>query len=107
MYFCANNYIEDYTRMQDREAFYKNLKAKLKEGTKFPAKYLFKFIVKGQEKKEKEIESIFDHMGAVITKNKSKTGKYISVSIIVTMKSADAVIEKYLEAEKIEGIISL
>lgn len=93
--------------MQDREEFYKNLKDKLKKGTKFPNKYLFKFIVKGQDNKEKEVENIFNHMGAVITKNKSKTGKYVSVSIIVKMKSADAVIQKYLEAEKIEGIISL
>jgi len=93
--------------MQDREEFYKNLKAKLKKGTKFPAKYLFKFIVKGGDNKEKEVENIFNHMGAVITKNPSKTGKYISVSIIVRMKSADAVIQKYIEAEKIEGIISL
>lgn len=93
--------------MQDRDEFYKNLKTKLKEDTKFPSKYLFKFIVKGQGNREIEVENIFNHMGAVISKNKSKTGKYVSVSIIVLMKSADAVIEKYLEAEKVEGIISL
>ncbi len=93
--------------MQDRNEFYKNLKDKLKADSKFPSKYLFKFIVKGQDDKYKEVENIFNHMGAVISKKNSKTGKYTSVSIIVMMKSADAVIEKYLEAEKIEGIISL
>lgn len=93
--------------MSDKTEFYKKLKDKLNEGTKFPSKYLFKFIVPTKENSIQQIEDLFNHKGAVITKNMSKTGKFTSVSIQVVMKSAEAIIQKYLEAEKIEGIISL
>lgn len=53
------------------------------------------------------IETSFDGMGAVIVTNQSKTGKYTSVSVNVTMKSAQSVIDKYLELTTVEGIISL
>ena len=46
-------------------------------------------------------------MGAVIKTNSSKTGKYTSISVNVTMQNPDKVIEKYQELSTIEGIISL
>ena len=73
----------------------------------WPAEYLFKFIVSTDEIKVSQIENLFNYQGAVITKTLSKTGKYTSVSIHVVMKKADDIINKYMEAEKIEGIISL
>jgi len=94
-------------RMEDKAAFYEKLKTKLNEDTKFPSKYLFKFIVPTSEESVKKVEDLFNSGGAVINKNVSKTGKFTSVSIQIIMKSADEVIEKYLAAEKIEGIISL
>lgn len=93
--------------MDARIQFYKKLKKKLKEDTKFPSKYLFKFIVPTDEGKIQQIEDLFNYEGAVITKTTSKTGKYTSVSIHIIMKKADHIINKYMEAEKIEGIISL
>jgi len=93
--------------MNDRVEFYKKLKSKLNENTTFPSKYLYKFIVPTDDVKVKQVEDLFDFEGAVINKKASKTGKFTSVSIHVIMKSADAVIEKYITAEKIEGIISL
>ncbi|SDW71108.1 hypothetical protein SAMN05444411_10226 [Lutibacter oricola] len=93
--------------MDTREQFYKKLKKKLKKDTKFPSKYLYKFIVPTDEDKVNQVENLFNHAGAVITKKTSKTGKFTSVSIHVVMKNADAVILKYKQAEKIEGIISL
>ena len=83
------------------------LKKKLKQDTTFPSKYLFKFIVPTDEKKIQQVEDLFNYEGAVITKTTSKTGKYTSVSIHVIMKKADHIIIKYMEAEKIEGILSL
>jgi putative lipoic acid-binding regulatory protein len=53
------------------------------------------------------VEKAFDNMGAVIKTTKSKTGKFTSVSIDVTMNSADEVIGKYKEVSTIEGIVSL
>jgi len=93
--------------MSDKKAFYDKLKTDLNQDTTFPSKYLFKFIVPSSELAIQQIEDLFDFGGAVINKNVSKTGKFTSVSIQVIMDSADAVIEKYRAAEKIEGIISL
>ena len=93
--------------MSEKEEFYKKLKEKLNEDTKFPSKYLYKFIVPSSKEKIEAVEAIFNEGGAVINKKESKTGKFTSVSIQVIIESADAVIEKYLLAEKIEGIISL
>ncbi len=93
--------------MDKRTQFYKKLKKKLKKDTTFPTKYLYKFIVPATEDRIKQVEDIFDFSGAVITKTSSKTGKYVSLSVLVIMKNADAIISKYMEAEKVEGIISL
>ncbi|HBK70833.1 MAG TPA: DUF493 domain-containing protein [Flavobacteriaceae bacterium] len=86
---------------------YKDLKAKLEETTNFPTKYMFKFIIPSNDDKVKAIENIFNYIGAVIKSKKSKTGKFISFTILVKMNSADAIIEKYKEVSKIEGVISL
>ncbi|WP_371132993.1 DUF493 family protein [Lutibacter sp.] len=93
--------------MDKRTEFYKKLKKKLKKDTKFPSKYLFKFIIPSDEEKMNQIESMFNHAGAVITKTHSKTGKFVSLSVLVIMKTADDIIVKYMEAEQVEGIISL
>jgi len=101
----------NYTLMStppNSEEFYTKLKAQLEDTATWPTAYLYKFIVKSNDKKIVDIENIFDNMGAVINTNQSKNGKYTSVSINVTMNNPDAVIEKYKEvAEKIEGVISL
>ena len=93
--------------MSDREAFYIKLKTKLEETSTFPLKYLYKFIVPTNGNQVEEVKDLFDKGGAVIETKKSRTGKYVSVSIHITMKSSDEIIEYYQRAEKIEGIISL
>ena len=93
--------------MKDRESFYQKLKTQLDETTKFPTDYLYKFIVSAEADKVEQVQKIFDNKGAVINTKKSKTGKYISVSIVIKLNSSDEVIQYYKEAEKIEGIISL
>jgi len=93
--------------MSKEEEFYIKLKSSLEETTKFPTKYMYKFIIPTDKEKIIEIESIFDHTGAVIHKKPSKTGKYSSITVMVKMKNADAVIEKYKEVSKVEGVISL
>ncbi|CAL2064486.1 DUF493 family protein [Tenacibaculum sp. 190524A05c] len=93
--------------MSDRDAFYIKLKTKLEETTTFPTKYLYKFIVPSNGDQVQQVKDLFDKGGAVINTKKSRTGKYVSVSIHLNMKSADEIITYYKEAEKIEGIISL
>ncbi len=93
--------------MSKKTEFYDKLKTTLNEETKFPTKYLFKFIVPTSKEGILQIENIFNDGGAVINKNVSKTGKFTSVSIHVIMKNADTIIDKYIQAEKVEGVISL
>ena len=90
------------------EAFYQKLTTQLYETTSWPAEYLYKFIIPSDSVKIAEIEAIFDNMGAVITTNESKNGKYTSISVNVLMRDPEAVVAKYKEvAEKVEGVISL
>ena len=91
----------------DEKAFYAKLKIQLEETTTFPSQYLYKFIVPTSDQKIQEVIDIFDNLGAVINTKKSKTGKYTSISIQLNMKDADAVIRKYKEVSKVEGVISL
>lgn len=93
--------------MDKKTEFYKKLKVQLEETTVFPSKYLFKFIVPTDEEKIEEIESTFNHSGAVINRKRSKNGKYTSVSVLVQMANADSIITKYKEVSRVEGIISL
>ncbi len=92
---------------KNSEEFYTKLKEQLADTSLWPAPYLYKFIVPSSVSKIKEIEDIFDHLGAVITRKESRTGKYTSVSINVRMKNPDAVIAKYKEVGNVEGVISL
>ena len=87
--------------------FYERLKIQLEATAIWPAPYLFKFIVPSDLEKIAEINSVFDPTDGEINTRDSSKGAYTSVSIKVTMQSPDAVVEKYLEVSKIEGIISL
>ncbi len=90
------------------EAFYNNLKEKLKDTSVWPSEYLYKFIIKSDPVKINTIECIFDNMGAVIKTIPSKNGNYTSVSINVVMNNPDDVIKKYKEVGSlVEGVISL
>lgn len=93
--------------MSDKNAFYAKLKDQLEDTTNFPAEYMYKFIVPTDENQLEEVQAIFDNKGAVIKTKKSKTGKYISLTIILKLKSAEQVISYYKKVEKIKGIISL
>jgi len=93
--------------MKNQSEFYKKLKSNLEETTKFPSKYMFKFIIPSDEAKSEQIKVIFNYMGAVINTKPSKTGKYKSLTVLVTMQNADEIIKKYKEVSKVEGVISL
>ena len=87
--------------------FYASLKEQLEQSNTWPSTYLYKFIVPTATNKIDLINKVFDNTGAVIESKQSKIGKYTSISITVHMKNPDAVIAKYQEVGKIEGVISL
>jgi putative lipoic acid-binding regulatory protein len=93
--------------MGNTDEFYSKLKVQLDDTTNFPADYLYKFIVPTSENQVAEVKNIFNNTGAVIKTKKSKTGKYVSVSIILKLKTSEEVIVYYKKAAKIKGIISL
>ncbi len=106
-YIC-NRLIIVMSDKQNPEEFYSKLKAQLHDTSSWPSIYLYKFIIVSSAKKIKQLEAIFDNMGAVIKTKESSNGKYTSLSINVSMKDPDSVIEKYKEvSENIEGVISL
>ena len=92
---------------KNTQEFYDRLKVELDNSNTWPAIYLFKFIVPTDDEKIKRVEEAFDCMGAVINTKKSKTGKFTSISIDVTMKDSQEIVDKYLEVSTIEGIVSL
>jgi putative lipoic acid-binding regulatory protein len=96
-------------KMMDKktEDFYSRLKEELSNSTLWPSEYLYIFILPSSNSVIAKIVSEFNDMGAVITTQQSKTGKFTSVSISVTMPSAQSVIDKYIAVSDIEGIISL
>ncbi len=93
--------------MDDKKAFYTKLQGQLEDTTSFPADYMYKFIVPTDENQENEVKDLFNNTGAVINTKKSKTGKYISISIVLKVNTSEEVIAYYKKVEKIKGIISL
>ena len=89
------------------EDFYERLKVELDNSNTWPAEYLYKFIVPTVDNNVERVENAFNCMGAIIKTTKSKTGKFTSIAVDVTMKSAQEIIDKYQEVGTIKGIVSL
>ena len=90
------------------EEFYNKLREQLRQTSTWPSEYLYKFIVPTEASKIKQVEDLFDNVGAVIRTKESGKGTYTSISINLQMKDPDAVIAKYKEvAHQVEGVISL
>jgi len=68
---------------------------------------MFKFIIPTDREKFKQIENMFNKLGAVIKSKESKNGKFTSLTILVDMNSSDEIINKYKEVGMVEGVISL
>lgn len=72
----------------------------------YPLLYLFKFIIKKDEKKMIEIKRCFDET-AEFEINPSKQGNYISVSIKQMMLDSDDILLRYERVSKIKNVIVL
>jgi uncharacterized protein len=82
------------------------LKDKIIETTAFPTVYMFKFIVKTDNRKIAMVENLFDENAEVHTKE-SGSGKYISITSRQVAMNVDEIIEVYRRASIIEGIMFL
>ena len=79
---------------------------KLNAVHKFPAVYMFKFVMPVGEGKMEDLVQLFDETSEKSLKN-SSNGKYVSITIKELMLSAEKVVERYRLANKIKGIIAL
>jgi putative lipoic acid-binding regulatory protein len=80
-----------------------SFREKLDDQHEWPGLYIFKFIVPSD--KISELKSILPKGN--ITEKASSKGTYKSLTYKAHMLSSDQVIDLYIKAKKIEGIISL
>lgn len=98
-YVCINRSI----RMEEK---WKALEEKLND-EKWPQIYMFKFIVPADNKRVAQVEELFNTQEAEVSMRTSKKGNFVSITAKEMMLSATGVIERYKDAAKIEGVISL
>lgn len=91
----------------DKAEKYQKLKVQLEEGFEWPTVYMFKFIVPADNEKLAKIEALFNSEQAQITTRESSKGNFISVTVKEMMIDPERVINRYLEAEEIGGVIAL
>lgn len=80
-----------------------SFREKLDQHYAWPALYIFKFIVPAG--KEEEVKQLFP-LHATLEKS-SRQGKYKSITVEMMMPSGDAVLDIYIKASRIEGIVAL
>jgi putative lipoic acid-binding regulatory protein len=86
---------------------FSELQKKLEESIKsFPYVYLFKFIVKADNKSIALVQVMFGNDAEIFQKQSSK-GNYVSLSVKQVVLSVDEIISIYIKASEIEGLITL
>jgi putative lipoic acid-binding regulatory protein len=80
-----------------------SLKEKLDQHHAWPDLYTFKFIVPAG--KESQITALFPNH--TTTRRSSNKGNYTSITVQMMMPSSDAVIDVYVSASAVEGVIAL
>ena len=93
--------------LKDKEDFYNRLENQLLESSEWPNLYMFKFILKSDNKNVIKLKTLFKEIDTEISTKLSSSDKFTSVTIKAKMKSPSLIIKKYKLAAKIEGIISL
>jgi hypothetical protein len=82
---------------------YKAFREKLEQEHTWPDKYLFKFVVP-IAKKESFVQMFKEEH---FEEKHSREGNYISFTLKKTIHSTDEIIDMYLQANEIEGLIAL
>lgn len=94
-------------KMAKDDAFYLRLREQLLETSRWPASYMFKFIVPTLGNAEQVLRQLFEKNDVSIAVRASSKGKYTSVSVSGIFDNPDVIIEKYRLAAKIPNIIQL
>lgn len=80
-----------------------SFREKLEQEHQWPSLYTYKFIV--PQGREAQIRAIFPNHE--VSEKPSSQGNYISLTIKVMERSSESVIQNYLAAHKVEGVIAL
>jgi len=80
-----------------------SFREKLENHYAWPSMYMFKFIVPDNQRAQ--VKNLFT--GHTIHEKTSKKGKYTSISVEMMMPSSQSVIDIYVQASTIEGLIAL
>jgi hypothetical protein len=72
----------------------------------WPDVYLFKFIIPNDSEKIAKVTALFNE-SADIVMHPSRNGNYISISAKELMLDVNSIIQKYMEASQINGLIAL
>jgi len=97
--------IRSFAHMSTEDPFRK-LQEQLEKETSWPLVYMFKFILPADNQKLALVESLFSGE-AVITQKSSGKGNYISITAREVMLDAPSIIDIYVRASKIQGVIAL
>ena len=82
------------------------LRELLDQHHQWPDNFTFKFIYKNNSQTEFELKNLFNSNSKITIKSSSKD-KYNSMSVIHICSNADEIMNIYLKASEIEGVMSL
>lgn len=86
---------------------YDELRKKLADSIEaFPYVYMFKFIIKADNKTMALVEVLFEDDAEIIQKESAK-GNYMSITVKQVVMSIDEIIAIYEKASEIEGVMTL
>ena len=105
LYLCRKQ-----LQMSDKvgdESYYDNFKLKLIDSQPWPGPYMYKFIVKKDSSYLGDIKSFFEDQQTEIKEKKSSKGSYISLTILATNQTPDAVVSIYKQVKEFKGVIIL
>jgi putative lipoic acid-binding regulatory protein len=85
---------------------YNQLRDQLIESTQWPSLYMFKFIIPNKDEKLEAVKAIFPK-GTQFAFKTSKDMGFLSITVKIKMKDADAVITIYEQTKHIEGLFAL
>ena len=91
--------------LKDNEDFYNRLENQLLESSEWPNLYMFKFILKSDNKNVIKLKTLFKEIDTEISTKLSSSDKFTSVTIKAKMKSPSLIIKKYKLAAKIDNLI--
>lgn len=91
--------------MKTQEKYIK-LKELLDDNKKWPLRYMFKFIVPNKDGKVELAKSLMPDNGQLKFKHTASL-KYVSMTCVTYMKTAEDIIALTQKLDEIEGVISL